>query len=132
MQFSPCIRGHLTERQEQKLQQSPGYAGFGAQDVHPTRDEDQNCRVLHALGDSSDDESWSDDGEHQLKHRVEVLRYPVSLIGVRCGSDAVKEEEFRPAIKWVVEILAEHEAISESPPENGHQPGDSQALGQDR
>ena len=24
MQFSPCIRGHLTERQEQKLQQSPG------------------------------------------------------------------------------------------------------------
>src|SRR6516162_3957033 len=24
MQFSPCIRGHLTERQEQKLHKSPG------------------------------------------------------------------------------------------------------------
>src|ERR1700758_3238997 len=96
---------------------------------HPTPDKNQQRCEFHSLSNGTHDQRRSNDRKHQLKHRIDVLRYPVSVIGVRRGSDAIKEEELGSAIEWVIEILAEDEAVSKSPPENSHHPGDSQALG---
>src|SRR6516225_5535180 len=97
---------------------------------HPAPDEYQQRRVFYALGDGAHDQSRSDYRKHQLEHRVDVLRYPERVIGVGHGSDAIKEEVFGPAVEWIVEVFAEDEAVSKSPPENGYQPGNAEALGE--
>src|SRR5258708_32979019 len=99
---------------------------------HPACDEYQHRSVFHALSDGSNNQSGGDYGERQLKHRVNVLRYPVSVIGVLRRSDAVREEELGTAIEWVIENLADDQAVPEGPPENGDEPADDHALSHNR
>ena len=95
---------------------------------HPERNEEHQGPVLHSFGNRAHDERRSDNGEHQLVHRIDILRDPVRVVRVRGGSYSRQEEIFRSAVERTVEAFAEHQAITESPPKYRHQPGDPKAL----
>ena len=99
---------------------------------HPDRDEGQDGREFHALGDGAHDQGGRDDREHQLVHREDVLRDPVGVVGVGRGRDVLEEEVFRAPQERAVEIGAEDQAVTKGPPEDRDETGDAQALGEHR
>ena len=112
---------------------SPHHVGHREVDQkHPEGDEKHQRPIFHSFGDRAHDECRRDDREHQLVHRIDILRDPVPVVRVRGGDYSRQEEIFRSAVERTIEAFAEDQAITEGPPENRHQPGDAKALSEDR
>jgi len=96
---------------------------------HPEENEQEDGLEPDAFGHGPEDQRWRDDREHQLVHGEDVLRYPVGVIRVRCGSHSVKERLAQTSDQSVSAV--EHQRVPDGPPEDGHHPRDAEALGDD-
>ena len=98
---------------------APDHVGLRKVDQeHPKGHEETDSGEFHPLGNGANDQGWSDNGEHQLVHRVNILRHPIRIIAIRSRIDAVEKQFAQAAIEG--SAFAENHTVTTDPPENCH------------
>ena len=98
---------------------------------HPERHEEHDSGELHAFRDGAEDQRGRDDGEHELIHAEHAVADPIRVIRVRRRADAFKHRELLVVTHPRARAIREDEAVTEQEPQNGDEPRDAEALGDD-